>query len=127
MTPDKGNAFHAACSCCGQRWTHIDAFLGDPQVALLGYQPDFSFLPDGLFLFNHHLCHGTFSKEVSAFEPLYTGPRYVECARGTEDCPTRCLKQNDLEPCPARCDCAWVREVMQIIRNRSRPAGTAAY
>jgi hypothetical protein len=36
---------------------------------------------------------------------------------GTEECPGYCLHQDELQPCPARCECAYVREIIQIIRN----------
>ena len=51
------------------------------------------------------------------FQDLYSGEIFVERATGSAQCPGHCLHQDNLLPCPARCECAYVREVMQIIRQ----------
>ena len=35
----------------------------------------------------------------------------------TESCPRLCLDQCSLDPCDVPCQCAYVREVLQIIRE----------
>ena len=39
-------------------------------------------------------------------------------ATGTDDCPGYCLRVDELGRCPARCECAYVREIIHVIRNR---------
>ena len=105
------------CPMCGMVWPTRDALLADPTVILCGYQVDFEELVAGLFLFNHRPCGTTFSLPVGAFEDLRDGPVFTERLAGTSDCPEHCLRTADLEPCPRRCECSWVRDVIQRIRT----------
>ena len=107
------------CPACSHVWDTRSDFLADPNVRLKGYQVHFQELSEGLFLFNHE-CLGTFALSAGAFEDLYEGPVFQEKATGTDQCPGHCLHQSELEPCPSHCECAYVREVMQIVRNWPR-------
>ncbi len=104
------------CPNCGHIWKSRDEFISDPEVSIIGYQVNFNDLEAGLFLFNHS-CKGTFALEVYSFADLYDGPIFERRATGTEECPEYCLHQNMLEPCPAECECAFVRHVIQIFRK----------
>lgn len=104
------------CPMCDHAWETRDRFLGDAGLTLVGYQVHFEELTAGLLLFNH-TCNGTLAIEAGDFEDLYDGVVFVDRATGSDDCPGYCLHQDELEPCPAKCECAYVREVMQIIRN----------
>jgi hypothetical protein len=75
-------------------------------------------LETGFFLFNHS-CGTTISCKVEDFRSLYDGPVFTERATGTDECSGACLRPNDLEPCYAKCECAFVRNIMRIIRARS--------
>ena len=105
------------CTCCGQLWRTRDAFLDDSQLTIVGYQVDFSDLLLGFFLFNHLTCESTIAVPAGLFRDLYDGPVYAHRATGTQDCPEYCLRKSELAPCPAKCECAYVREILQIVRR----------
>jgi hypothetical protein len=75
------------CTCCGHPWSTLDAFLGDPELEVAGYQADFDDLPAGLFLFNHLTCGSTIAMAVEFFRDLYEGPIHSERATGTAALP----------------------------------------
>lgn len=104
------------CAVCEQLWDSREEFLDDTRVSLVGYQSDFTKLAAGIFLFNHH-CGATLALPVEQFQSLYQGPLYTERKTGGPECPGHCLHNDNLSPCPARCECAWVREVLQIIKT----------
>jgi len=104
------------CSRCGFVWTGRAPFLGDPTLHLIGYQVHFEELSAGLFLFNHN-CGTTLSVPAIEFQDLYAGPMFTERLTGTEGCQESCLHDDDLRPCPAKCECAYVREVLQVISH----------
>jgi hypothetical protein len=91
-------------------------FLGDPNLTIIGYQVSFEELVEGLFLFNHS-CETTLGVKAGKFQDLYPGPIFDNRLSGKADCPEYCLRRNDLRPCPAKCEFAYVREIIQIIRN----------
>ena len=73
----------------------------------------------GLFLF-HHKCGTSLAIKADAFEDLYDGPMFKEKLLGTKDCGGHCLHKGDLSPCPTKCECAYVREIVQVILNWSK-------
>lgn len=109
------------CTKCARQWQNQEEFLADPDLSLLGLQVCFDDLLEGLILFNHS-CKTTFSVEVSRFENLYQGPVYQERLSGGEHCAGYCLNERELKPCPAKCSCAFVREILQKIKHF--PKGT---
>lgn len=104
------------CRICGSVWVSRDDFLADSGVVLIGYQANFAALEKGLFLFNHS-CHGTLSVEVQTFADLYDGPVFSERKTESDSCSGYCLHRNLLKPCPAICECAYVREVLQKLKK----------
>lgn len=100
---------------CGFGWESRDSFLCDPDIEIIGYQACFTELTAGYFLFNHS-CTGTLAILVEALVDLYDGPVYEERKTGTRECPQHCLHKSDLSPCPTRCHCAYVREILQLVR-----------
>ena len=90
--------------------------MQDDGISILGYQVHFESLEEGLFLFNHS-CKGTLSVSVAAFKDLYDGPVFEIRATGTGDCPGHCLHEDELSPCPAICECAFVREIIQLFKR----------
>jgi hypothetical protein len=117
MEPSPGDAAgFKTCPSCEFRWGTRQDFLRDSGVELIGYQVHFEALEEGLFLFNCR-CRTTLSIRAGIFSDLYAGQIFSECATGTEECPEHCLHATDLQPCPARCECAYVREVIQIVRQ----------
>ncbi len=93
--------------------------MSDPEIVLSGYQVHFVDLRAGLFLFTHERagCHTTFSIEAGGFFDLYEGPIFEERMAGRPECPGHCLHPSRLERCPVRCECAFVREVIDIIKK----------
>lgn len=81
---------------------------------MIGYQVHFDELVAGLFLFDH-ICGTSFAIQAGSFQDLYDGPMFIEKLNGTEECEGYCVHKNDLRPCPAKCECAYVREIMQVI------------
>jgi len=104
------------CSNCGYKWTSRDSFLTDSNLHIIGYQANFKELTTGLLYFNHS-CKGTLAIQAYIFGDLYEGPIFKERATGGKACPSYCLNREELQPCPAECECAYVREILQIIKN----------
>jgi hypothetical protein len=105
------------CSLCKTRWTSRSKFLYDPEIRIIGYQVNITDIERGLILFNHLSCKNKLALDVDQLADMYKGPRYTENRRGSNECPNYCLNQNSLEPCPSKCSCSYVREVLQMIRN----------
>jgi len=110
------NAFKT-CPHCGKTWPNRDVFLEDAGLEVIGYQVDFEAIESGLFLFNHHDCKTTLAIPAGSFKDLHHGPFFSERKTGSESCAGYCLRRDELELCPAECECAWVRDVLQIIRQ----------
>ncbi len=100
---------------CDRIWENREDFLLDPQVTGIGYMPNFRELELGLFLFNHELCGTTLSIEAVEFIDLYDGPVFADRLTATESCPEYCFHKSELRPCPAKCECAYVRQVLDMV------------
>jgi hypothetical protein len=109
------------CTKCHLIWKDRNAFLSDPDIGMIGYQVNFEDLQLGFFLFNHLSCQTTLAISAARFIDLYDGPIYAQAKTGTEECEAHCLHKNDLEPCGVPCECAYVREIIQILKKW--PAG----
>jgi hypothetical protein len=107
------------CQSCKTRWTTRASFVSDPELKLVGYQANFVHLEKGFFMFNHtHKgCGTTLAIPVMTFADLYDGPVFRERATGGPACPGHCLHEDDVAPCPEHCECAYVREIMQILNQ----------
>lgn len=92
--------------------------MDDPDVILIGYQVNFDDLKLGLFYFNHETCGTTMAVYADEFMNLYQGAVWKERATGGSTCPGFCLHTDELRPCQAHCECAGIREVIQIIQSR---------
>lgn len=104
------------CSGCGHKWASRESFMADPDIELKGYQVHFEELKEGLFFFNHS-CGTTIAIQVELFQDLYNGPIFKEHLNGTEECSEYCIHKEELRPCPAKCECSSVREIIQIIKS----------
>ncbi len=108
------------CPTCSEKWDMVEALLADPLVELIGYQVNLNVLEDGLFYFLHHResCGTTMAIPVAAFKKLsdlpFLAPR---AAAAPEGCEGLCLKRGELGACPQKCECNWVREIMQTIHK----------
>jgi hypothetical protein len=104
------------CPNCSFTWKSREKFLNDADISLIGYQASFKELTAGSFLFNHS-CKTTMGIAVSFFTDLYDGPVFQTRATGTAECPGLCLHQDNLNPCPVKCECAFVRKIIQKIKK----------
>jgi len=105
------------CSCCESPWLNRNEFLQDENIVLIGYQANFCHLELGYFLFNHLICQSTIAIPAGLFKDLHDGPVFKQRLYGTEICQGFCEDITALEPCENQCECAYVREVMQVIRD----------
>ena len=104
------------CNACGYAWTTRQAFVDDPGICVIGYQANFKDLETGLLFFNHR-CKNTIAISADAFADLYDGPIFEKRKTGTDDCPEYCLDKEELRPCPLECECAYVREIIQLFNG----------
>ncbi len=110
------------CTCCDLPWFTRDEFLQDGNIELIGYQVNFGHLELGYFLFNHLTCESTIAIPAGLFKDLYDGPVFAEQLIGSDSCPDYCRHNEILEACEAQCECAYVREILQILRNWPKEA-----
>jgi hypothetical protein len=113
------------CPLCSKIWSSRKEFLADDDLDLVGYQVNFDELALGLFLFNHRICKTTLAIRAGLLQDLYIGPVFKERRTGQEGCPGYCLKSTELGGCRAECECAWVRGLLQLIREWPKPNRTA--
>ena len=110
------------CPMCEKHWVSRDTFLDDTSLIFNGYQANFGVVEQGLFYFTHNIeaCGSTMVIRAEAFLSLYKGKRYTENKHLSSDCPRYCLKKDQLKRCEAFCQYAFVREISQIILDRSQ-------
>ena len=117
------------CTCCGSLWFTREEFLSENQLELVGYQVNFANLELGYLLFNHLTCQSTIAVPAGRFKDLYNGPVFSERKTATENCPGYCADRDAMGPCEQQCECAYVREIIQIVKkwpkNDSPPARAA--
>lgn len=111
-----GDIIFKKCGKCQETWRNYYDFLSDPSLTLRGYQVAAESLETGMFLFNHS-CKTTLSIPAGDFALLHDGPILQERATGPDECPEYCLKKHNSNQCPAKCECAYVTEVLLIIKN----------
>lgn len=107
------------CSGCGHNWNTRDEFISDHEIQLIGYQVNFEELDTGYFMFNHMdpKCLTTISIHTGFFKDLYRGEVYHTRQTGSLKCPGFCQHTDNLKVCPVRCECNFVREVMQVVQK----------
>jgi hypothetical protein len=105
------------CTACGHPWLSCEKFLNDPETQLVGYQVNFENLELGFLLFNHMICKSTIAVPAGKFRDLYKGPVFRDKILGTDHCPEYCMHEEQLLPCPEQCECTYVRDILQIVRN----------
>ncbi len=122
---DERESSFKVCSMCKQVWQRRSEFLADPAIRAIGYMVNFQHLKLGLFCFNHEApgCRTTLVVEASHFADLYVGPIFTQRLTGTADCPGYCLHKDDLRPCPAPCECAYVRAVLDEVTQWKKAGG----
>jgi hypothetical protein len=110
------------CPCCNTVWPTRTDFLADQSLEINGYAPDFDNLLEGLFFFTHHVsgCFSTMTLKAKSFSDLYTGKKHKEHKTGDEDCPRLCFEKEELRRCDELCECAYVREIIAVVREHPK-------
>ncbi len=108
------------CPMCSTEWESRDQFLDDKSLELNGYGADFEKLEWSLFYFTHKKegCFSTMALEAKEFLDLYTGKKFTERRTDEEECPGYCHDEEQLDRCEALCECAFNREIINIIKER---------
>ena len=104
------------CKVCGHKWSTCRDFIADQDIMIVGYQVNFKNLEAGLLYFNHS-CKNTITLSADLFVDLYDGPIFSEPKTGTDECPEYCLNKKELRQCRAECECAYVREIIQLFKG----------
>lgn len=114
---DQTESSFKVCTMCKKVWHRRSEFLADPAIRAIGYMANFQDLKLGLFCFNHEArgCCTTLVVEAYHFTDLYEGPTFTQRLTGSADCPGYCLQKNELRPCSARCECGYVRAVLDKV------------
>ena len=120
MSTEKELVFKA-CPMCAKNWPSQDSFLGDPELLFNGYQANFDIIEQGLFYFTHEKggCGSTMILKAEMFFSLFTGTKYEKNQSLSEECPRYCHDRRKLNRCQVHCESAFVREICQIIEDRS--------
>jgi hypothetical protein len=103
------------CNVCRQIWPTRQDFIADQGIEIVGYQVNFYNLKTGLLYF--HSCKNTIALSADLFADLYDGPIFKEPKTGTDECPQYCLNKDELRRCQAECECAYIREIIQLFRG----------
>jgi hypothetical protein len=105
------------CSFCLKQWPNRNSFLSDSSINIIGYTANFEELKLGVLFFNHlqNNCQTTMGIKAEEFIDLYKGEIFGFRNTGLEGCPEYCFNKFELRPCPAKCECAYIREIIQII------------
>ena len=111
------SAIFKTCPLCKFVWHSRKDFLEDPLIQLIGYQVHFAELSLGYFLFNHMTCGTTMAIVAGSFSDLYDGEPFQHRLTGTDKCSGLCIRDDELDRCPAQCECAYVRDILQTIRR----------
>ncbi len=105
------------CPLCSHSWDSLELFLGDRDVALLGYQVHFREDTTGFFLFNHLTCRTTLGVKAKKFLSLSEVPIQGECHRHEDRCPEYCLRTSLSQNPPPLCDCTFVKSIVDVIQG----------
>lgn len=104
------------CTACGKRWIDQSIFLFDPAISIVGYQVSFEAAVEAGYLLFNHSCGNTLAIPVKKFHDLPEQPVSVETMTEEEKSPECCLSEDGQQACPEGCQCAYVREIMKIIK-----------
>lgn len=105
------------CPKCNQSWSSRESFLKDESTEFLGYQ---AFVEDGvlgMFLFNHASCETTLALSAADFVDLKPVELYQAPENQHGEPSPHCLSSLPGRPCPEKCECNFVREVIHVIKT----------
>jgi len=112
--------YFKVCSMCSTKWETRDDFINDPLLFINGYMAHFERLEQSLFCFTHQKegCFSTIAIKAEGFLSLYSGKKYKERRTNKEDCPSYCFEKERLDRCDTLCECAFNREIIEIIKTK---------
>lgn len=107
------------CPMCSFQWQFRKDLLLDKNLELNGYQADFKKLEYGLFFFTHKVdgCHSTMAILANEFLDMNSEQQFNQRLTKSEDCPRFCIDKEQLSRCEASCECAFIRNILQIIKD----------
>ena len=112
------------CTLCLKHWNDVKMFLADPTIKLVGYQPDFSNVSLGLFLFNHEAsnCGTTMAISMEFFSSLADKKlKTVPFSLKIKGCPSACGDHKNLNPCHNTvCPGTTARNLIQIVKDTQK-------
>ena len=113
------------CKQCARVWASREEFFGDRALVLSGCQVETDRPAGSVLLFDHKApgCGTTLAVSVKELADLYAGPVYKVNWAPSAKCPQHCFNPQDLEPCPAQCASAFVREILQAVRKLKAAGG----
>lgn len=126
---ETSSLYFKTCPLCSTSWYTIDDFIRDSEIEVIGYQPHPEKTGAGLFIFGHRHCNSSISVQLEALSDLQVcltqdadsvyiiGPDMIQEENSTEVCYTNCLRKTDSSNGNKRCECAYVREVIQLIKH----------
>lgn len=109
---------------CHAEWLDRMVFLRDASLEIIGYQANFDNLKLGLIYFTHRVdgCFSTMTIKAEEFFDLNPNKQYAIRKTLTEECPQYCLHIDNFEKCDAKCECAYVRDLLLIMQSIKRGA-----
>jgi hypothetical protein len=122
-TPEPATAPFKQCGMCQHAWADAIELVCDRTLELAGYQAAFDDPETGLFLMLHRKpdCLTTIGIRAGKLRHFYQEPVPTELLAGQNGCPGHCFSADNLEPCNHPCRMAWVRQVLQYLRNHEVP------
>lgn len=117
------------CSKCRAAWQGPLELVADQSLVVTGYQPDFEDPASGLILLLHNRdgCRTTLAVKAGDLRAFYRDDRPTLLMAGSDDCPRYCLSSEELATCRNPCSMAWVRQVIQHLRQHDPPPHLRAH
>ena len=113
------------CPYCKTEWTDFIDFLDDKNLVVTGYHAIPEKPEDGIIVLQHDCpeCGGSIGVRVKKVADAYDLTHFEESLYGTNACNNHCPTFNDIEACDNNCSMRWVRDLVQLMRNRVPPPG----
>ena len=127
LLPRKVLPMFKECPTCQHKWETREELLNDPTLRLVGYQVNYVDLEAGLFLFNHDIdeCGTSLAIDAGEFTDMHKGEIFEDHTKETvSNCPGYCDERRFLGPCSEKCECSYVRDVLDKVKEwpKDKPA-----
>jgi len=113
------------CPYCETEWRDYNDFLADKDLVIEGYHANIHKPEDGVIVLSHlcESCGGSIGIRVGKLAELYDLTRFDELKFGTDECEGHCETFSDIASCSQDCSMRWVRDTLQMMKNRIPPPG----